>query len=185
MDSSIEIYYERQFNALNALKNNATPSELEFYHKIEKKLKDDYESELLPPTEPSKELLLKRRKSLELDIARLRYELEHPELGEHWHQWAQDEIINVQRRFLKNTNQLQAFGLHLSSEPEILPYDANFEHELRVEAIHLQIDELNALRELKIAWLEAKMQTIEQINANPIILSLQKEIDNLSNNKLT
>jgi hypothetical protein len=107
MDTHIEESFQNQFNALELLRQDAVPAELEFYTSAETELREAYEQMSLVPSEPTIDSLKKRYKRISENISYLEFDRNSETLGEHWNQWADTEIKRLQERLKVISHQLQ------------------------------------------------------------------------------
>ncbi len=178
MNQRTEQSCQAQFAALERLRQDATASELKFYRSAEAELKEWYEFERSLPDQPTSDSLGKRYAHLQKYLARLEYELGLPELGEHWHHWAKEEVTKAQQRLSQTRDQLEALGM--DSDGDIPPDRSTLESDLKRGALSTRLEELRMLYGLKTAWLERRGATAEAIRNHAELQRLSQEIQEIS-----
>lgn len=179
MEAKMQKSFDDQFAALEILKQNAMPAELEFYVRAETELKDAYEYMSAPATEPTVESLrAKYKRTFELK-SQLEFEKIAASSDEHWYRWVETQLEFFQDRLDQIVQQLQEMGSDISGV-SITPMTQEKHDELmKAEAHSVRLEEVKMLLGLKLARLQRQGLSEEQISEKVDIQNLRSEIAKL------
>ncbi|MFC4455147.1 hypothetical protein [Deinococcus sonorensis] len=142
---SLHDYATRRLEVLAALLEDATPTEAEFYRRMIVEYQGYLTEE--PAEEPDGDVAAHGKLTRLLRYqAQLQLELEDPSLGESWHRYSRDEHAAVSQL-------IEALQSQVPASPSTLNL-AQLQRELEVEEAAIRVEELQALHDLTVVWLE-------------------------------